>query len=519
MDFGTLFDMLEERGSRTVVHLDRPFDADPDGGLRHPIASLAALVRELAGMLAAAGATPGDRVAIVKENHWDGALLACAATRIGAVPALLSGALPPETMRTLVHRLEPALVVGMPDQLRALGDLSALRAIDLTGTTPGAIVADDLRGHDAPPPHRRHDDAPLAINHTSGTTGVPKLVVHSTTTLIRRIADFEALPMPVLTAHRGDVVASAISFVHGRAITWTASAFRHQPREVLIVTDPDPARALPMLERHRPSMVEALPSTYVRWQREETTAFRNTRLFISTFDAIHPSTVRGYLRDSARRFPVWLQGWGQTETGPLTLRLMTRRALARPSRRHPTTRHLGWPVPFQTRLRVVDPKTLSPVRRGRPGLIQARTGARCLGYLGEEHRWAAKTDGAWFHTGDIGVRDRLGGLRLLDREVDAAPGLSCMEIEDLVDERLPAVQECVLLTSPDAPPVPVLVTTDGTVDAHAWAAAVADLPRLAAPVVVAAADVPRTGTGKVRRMELRARIGGLTAPVGTGRWT
>ena len=99
-DLGTFFDVLTERGSRTRVTLSRPLDIAPDGGVRYDVPALAALVRDAAGWLHALGARPGERVAIMKDNHWDYALLAIAAARIGAVPALLSPIWTPTSSRS-----------------------------------------------------------------------------------------------------------------------------------------------------------------------------------------------------------------------------------------------------------------------------------------------------------------------------------------------------------------------------------------------------------------------------------
>jgi acyl-coenzyme A synthetase/AMP-(fatty) acid ligase len=169
--------------------------------------------------------------------------------------------------------------------------------------------------------------------------------------------------------------------------------------------------------------------------------------------------------------------------------------------------------------------------------VLARTKARCLGYVGEPDRFVAKDRGGWFNTGDLGSRGRDGRVRLIDREVDLMPGDSCIELEDVIDDRLAEVVECVILAVPGAPAgsagpapagsagpapapaVPVVVTTDGRLDKAAWRAAVADLPPLADPVVLDWAELPRTGTGKVRRAELRARLLGSTDTAGTGRWT
>ncbi|GAA1248171.1 hypothetical protein GCM10009665_43840 [Kitasatospora nipponensis] len=523
LDLGPLLETLAERGSPTVVRLSRPLDLEPERGTSWTIPQLAELVREMSGVLTAAGIRPGHRVAVHKRNHWDYALLAAAAARIGAVPALLSDHLTPEALAVLLARLDPALLVSDRYTLALGGVPPRVRTLCLDGPAPGAIDGATLRGGAVPPIHRRPDDEPLVINHTSGTTGLPKLVIHSTTTLIRKLTSFEAHRWPVLSVRPEDTVASAIAFSHGRAVSWTISALWARPRTLTILADPEPAGAARLLRAHRPTVLEALPATYVRWQHlaaEPDSPFRDMRLYINTFDAMHPPTVRAFLAASRRRAPIWMQGWGQTETGPLTFRFLTRRSVAARELRHPTTRDLGRPVPGRIGLRVVDPATGRPVRRGEPGVVLARTPGLCVGYAGEQQRWADKSAGRWFNTGDIGVRTRSGRLRLLDREVDMIPGLSCVELEDVLHDRLPEVEEAVVLDAGrERPPLPVLVTRGGGLDPEQWRRAVRDLPVLAEPLLLGWDAVPRTGTGKVRRQELRQRYLAGAAAFGTGRWT
>ena len=529
LDLGTLFDTLTEHGVLTTVQLSRPFDIAPDGGTAYGVGRLADLVHDAAGLLAAAGAGPGDRVAVVKRNHWDYVLLAAEAARIGAVPALLCDRLRPETLATLFKRLDPRVAVVGADTVRAAREAGidlpsfAPRTLSLDGAEPGTVPLAELHGQQPPAPYRRADDRPLIVHHTSGTTGVPKLVVHSTETIIRRLAGFEAHRWPVLATRRTDTVASATVFSHGRAIPWTVSVLWLAPREVVIVADPEPCTAEPTLRAHPPTTLEALPDTYLRWQGltgGPDNVFRNVRLFVSTLDAVHPPTVRAFLTGSRRRRPIWMQGWGQTETGPLTFRFLTPNALAVPQGRHPTTRDLGRPVPGVTRLRVVDPQTLRRVPAGRPGLIMARSKARCLDYVDEHDRWLAKVHGSWWNTGDIGTLTRDGRLLLLDRAVDAVPEMSCLEIEDVLAERLPDIHECVLLSRPGRTPLPVVLTASGQVPAaDVWRTAVSDLPELGSPVGMVADVAPRTGSGKIRRIRLRARFAPDTISSGTGRWT
>lgn len=536
IELGVLFDDLAERGHATTVHLSRPLDIAPELGTMLDIPGLARLVGEAAGWLAAAGVRHGDRVAIVKRNHWDYVLLSCAAARIGAVPASLCADLPHDELETLLKRLTPALVITDGALLtagRERGyDLAcpAVRTLVVDGRAEGALTVDDVRGHAPPPPYRPLPDEPLAIMHTSGTTGVPKLVVHSTYTIMRRLAGFEAHRWPVLGSRPGDVVAGAHSFAHGRALAWTASVLWPDPAKLLAVSAADWDEAGPFLDRHRPTTLEAPPATYVRWRSRaeggsdgradgRSAAFERVRLYVSTFDAVHSRTVRAFLTATRHRRPVWLQGWGQSETGPLTFRFLTRRAVTGMRGRRLDMRYLGRPVPVRTRLRVVDPKTLRPSPRGMAGLVYCRTEALCLGYVGERSRWLSKLRGRWWNTGDIGVLTPTEGLRLLDREVDAIPGVSCLELEDRVEDRVPEALECVVLGLPGHLPLPVVVTGTGALDRDSWRRAVADLPPLAEPVVLTWDQVPRTGSGKVRRMELRDRIGETREIHGTGRWT
>ncbi|MGI5472459.1 AMP-binding protein [Streptomyces sp. CA-132043] len=527
-DMGVLFDECAERGHDTVIRLDRPFDIAPETGTAHSVAGLAALVQDMAGRLAAAGARPGDRIAIVKDNHWDYDLLACAAVRIGALPAQLSGQLPPDALRLLLERLRPALLVtssGLLERCRTEGtDLlpAAGVCVVLDGESPGALALETLQGHPVPAPRRRHDDEPLVINHTSGTTGVPKLVVHSTRTIIGKLARFETVRYPKIGVRRADSLLNASAFAHGRTFCWTASVLCLAPRRITIVTGQDPDAVDPLLREAPPTIVEALPATFVRFRpltARLDNPFRNVRLCVSTYDAVHPPTIRAYLRASSHRAPLWMQGWGQTETGPLTFRFHTRRSVADGAAGSAGTRNLGRPVPFKTRLRVVDADTLAPLPRGREGLVLVRTSARGLAYVGEDGRWEAKQHGGWWNTGDLGVRHRNGSVRLLDREVDRAHRLSCLATEDVVEDRLPEVVECVLLATPGEPPLPVVVTADGTLNPARWEEAVADLPALRPPTALTWDEVPRTGTGKVRRGALRSRLTGRTDTCGSGRWT
>src|SRR3954468_19290008 len=90
INIGLLFDWNAERSTHTTMYLDRPFDVAPEAGTAVDGAVLASVVRDLSACLHAAGLRHGDRLGIVKENHFDMVLTAAAAARIGALPVMMA---------------------------------------------------------------------------------------------------------------------------------------------------------------------------------------------------------------------------------------------------------------------------------------------------------------------------------------------------------------------------------------------------------------------------------------------
>jgi acyl-coenzyme A synthetase/AMP-(fatty) acid ligase len=215
-----------------------------------------------------------------------------------------------------------------------------------------------------------------------------------------------------------------------------------------------------------------------------------------------------------------VQSWSQSEAGAIVIRPYLRRSVRRVGKRPPPTQVLGWPIPFLCRIRAVDPDTGRRVRRGQVGLSEVSQPGRSLAYDGEQYRHDLKRDGWFWNTGDLGVINRFGAVRLVDREIDRIPGGSAIELEDVLLDRLPQTTEVVIRAVADSLPVPVLSTAgDAPIDPADWARATADLPPLADPVHLPWADLPRTATWKIRRVQLREQLFAGASAIGIGRWT
>lgn len=532
INFGLLFDWHAGKEHQTEIHLDRPFDIAPERGTVYDGIALAALVREAGDWLYAAGLRAGDTLALVKRNHFDTVLLAGAAARIGVLPVLMSPVVRPDHLRVMIERAAPRAVLTSPEVLeRAAKDgvrltgpgVRVLVAGEAAGAEPpdGTVPLESLRGGPAAPARPRRDDEPMIVTHTSGTTGVPKLVVHAASTSLGTFPfQLESKRLPMVTSSRRDVVAGCFSFVHNRLVSWTSAQFSLAPKRVVTLSDPGLDTVERMLAAHRPTSLEALPNMFQHWEEladRRPELFARVRRFNSTFDAVHPRTVRTFLNVSRSRFPVWATGLGQSEIAGISMNVFTRRQARRWEGAQRDTTNVGYPP--LVRVKVVDPQSGRQLGRGEPGLLMVAGKARCLTYLGEDDRYRAKLVDGWWNSGDLGERGRFGRIRMLDREVDVLPGMSCIELESTLLDRLPKASEVTVLGVPGGPPVPVLCMRDNHLDPAEWARATAGLPPLGEPRLVPWDEVPRTATWKVRRLELREMVLGTGEVLGTGKWT
>lgn len=528
---GELYHEAGRRNPTQQVIVDRPADIDPDGPTARTYGEWADLIDSAAAWLAAAGVGPWDRVAIMKTNHFDILLLGCAVARLGAIPCMLSGSYGPDVAHVLLTRLEQPYLITDAAHLDGCGmtkeAVSTLTrrtiTVDEVADRPDVTPLASFAG--APPvtPRLREYHEPQIITHTSGTTGIPKLVMHSAES-VYSMGVVESDRWPTWLKKK-DTVVFCDPFTHERLTTFQLAMATITPRMVML-SDPKSSRVREVLAEHRPTVVETLPNIYLIWEpltREEPGLFDSVRLFVNSFDAIHVRTIRTFLNATKRRFPVWIQSWSQSENGVLVMRPYIRAMVRKQGKLPPPTQLIGWPIPFHAKLRAIDPVSGERVPPGRVGLIEISQPGRCLAYVAEQDRHDIKVNGEWWNTGDLGVINRLGAVRLVDREVDRigdGDGLSAIAIEDVLLDRLPQTTEVIVLPQADGLPVPVY-STDGDVEIpeDEWRRAVRDLPELAQPIRIGWDEFPRTGTWKIRRIDLREQLVSAARQIGIGRWT
>ena len=503
---GILPDVAAARNGSTPLTLDHDLDVLPEAGRRLTVAELAGHVDDLAGRLWAAGVRPAEHVAIYKTANFDAWVLATAASRIGAIPVMLSPALGGATVGALLDRLErPHLLTDVPKLDGPLADVPltgrTASVIIVAGSRPGTRSLSELAGSPRVRPVFRVPEEPALITHTSGTTGLPKLVVHTPQSMRMRLRPQRWL---LALMRNRETVAIHIPFVHSRMFAAMALALvRAMP--VLLVRQSDPDAVTDLFLEHRPGFLEVLPNSLMEWEdlaEDKRRPFASIKYFSTTFDAIHPRTISRLLKSSERRSPLFFQIYGQSEVGP---------AVGRPyflrSAHKADGRCVGYAMPGCARVRVVSRDGRRP-SKDNPGFIEVRWKGNAKTYFGERERFEENLRGKWWRTGDVGYFTKLGCLHMLDREVDMIPGVqSSLEVEDVLLGRLSELNELVVVTGPANEAIPVVCTNDDSpLDRDRWRAAAADFPQLADPIQIPRAELPRTATMKVQRIELSRRL-------------
>jgi len=459
-------------------------------------------VQRLAWLMLREGVQRGDRVAVLSENRIEYIEVLLAAAHIGAIVACQNWRQAPVELEHCLRLVNPRIVFVSP----------RFTTQTATGSCADAAVfgfGDEyesrlLRAEANPGPGRARPEDGLLILYTSGTTGMPKGAVINHRALMARamIGTVDGQLYPGFASicwsplfHMGGTDPTLGTLMHGDT--------------VFVVDGYQPAVLIDLMSREllgNVTLVPAAVGTMIDALRLAGVRPRGIKACGSMADLVPPAHIAEITQLMGAPFR---NTFGSTETG-----------------NPPGSRHLipigEAPTRFSKiqssycQVRLVDDDD-QDVENGTPGEVLFRGPSLFSGYWNNPEVNAHEFRGGWFHMGDVMVRNPDGTLDFVDRRKYL--------IKSGGENIYPAEIERVLLQSPRISEVAVVRKRDShwgevpvafvvRADEHITAAEVIALCRgqianykLPKEVhFVAADELPKTDTGKLKRLELEARL-------------
>ena len=453
--FNFAFDIVDEIARRTPDKLAMLHVADDLSERRFTFADMAEASSRAANYLVSLGIRRGDKVMLVLKRHWQfwPAVLAC--HKIGAIVI-------PATNQLMVHdftyRFKAAgvkAIVCTADGTTAEQADVAIRETGLelvkvivNGHRDGWRPFDDEFAAQSPVFERRADapggDNPMLMFFTSGTTGYPKMALHSykyalghfVTAKYWHLVDPEGLHFTMSETGWGKALWGKL---YGQ---WLCEA----PIFTYDFNRFDADKVLPMFAKYRITTFCAPPTIYRMLIKEDISKYDFSSLKHATTagEALNPEVFVQFQKHTGLRIA---EGFGQTEMTLGIANLIGE--MLEPG-------VMGKPVPDYN-IDLVDENGVS-VPPGENGEIVIRTprgGGQpgvFLGYYMDEEKTAEAWRGGYYHTGDLAWKDEDGFYHYVGRADDVIKSsgyrIGPAEIENVIME-LPYVLECGVSASPD----------------------------------------------------------------------
>lgn len=547
MDVTRLHAVIGRRyANRPLWHLQEPMEYAGCESATLTGAQIRDIGYRIGHVLTARGVSTNDRVVIAKSNHPDYLLYQHSIIAIGAIPVSVNAAGGWERIRAIADRVSARFLIT--DEATFPGPQDEhVRSLTGRGVTifivghpaAGGFPAEGAHGvhrivHEvnhapATPPRRRRigADTPVAMFHTSGTTGIPKCCLWTR----RNAHRVWKTMMPALPMGPGSKPLMATPFSHALFFGFgTGALLAGAP--VYLMSRFDPVECLRTIERDHVTHMIAFPYVYMRIAAEDLDSYdlSSMRMWLTGADKAHAAHIAKLIRHGSLRLPPWgpkgsafVDTYGSTEIG----RGGISHVWLPGSSPEPCVQ--GKPMPTQFAMRIVD-EQWQDVPKHAEGRILVRSTTHFEGYWNDHDTWADYRIDGWWWGGDVGRIDSRGRLLFLDREADS------VRTPQGVIRTLPVEEE--LLAHPDVMEATVfqrttdprtrqgeavawvvprgILTADDLGDPQRWTALEGELRaranRVAGPGksvaevrIVPLADVPFGVTGKVLKRELRER--------------
>ena len=501
---------------RAYLNPTREAFVDGSSDVRLDYASLADRSHRQANALLDAGVKKGDRVGLLLMNSAEFVESFFAVARIGAVVVPLNWRLVADELtfiladsgtETLIFGEEFADVVA---ELHRRGDATPISRWIEVGSAPPQAFATPYEmfrdaGDAAPPPVGAIGDDMLYIMYTSGTTGLPKGVVHTHATAL-----WACVTIGGTTDMRpGDRYLQPLPLFHVGALT-PATLCVHNGGTLVNMRSFDPRLAWELIDRERINTCLAVPAmlNFMLQVPAEARGRTDTMRWCMSGAAPVPVSLIQAYADIGIEI---LQIYGLTETcGPACI-IDSEHALSRAGSTGKSFLH--------TDVKLVDGEGRE-CPPGEAGEVLVRGKHIMREYWNRPDATAETLVDGWLHTGDVAVTDEDGFVyiqdRIKDMVISGGENIYPAEIESALQAH-PGISEAAVIGQPSErwgeSPFAIVVRTDPALtEAEVLKFASEHLARFKLPKAVAFTDeIPRNPSGKILKRILREQYPGPAA--------
>ena len=445
-------------------------------------------VAERAGAMAGL-IEPGDRVVVATPNGYDAFLLCVAASRAGGIAVPVNPQMTEGEVDHVIRDSGATLVIRDPAELGG--------AVPLARAVPAASV--DV----------------AAIFYTSGTTGKPKGARLTHRALVAQAQSAAAYP----TGLRRDEAVAGLPVAHIMGFVVLLSlAMAGIPVHFLPRFRPD--EVLDAIETRRATIFIGVPAMYRLLDEAgaEDRDLRSVRVWASGADVMPPDLARKFqaygatatlpLSGASVGQAMFVEGYGMVEVGGGVAAKVSPFGLPTP-----LGSFLGMPLPSY-RFKVVGDDG-GEVRIGQVGELLVKGPGVLEGYHGDPEATAAvKTEDGWLRTGDLVRRGPFGLVSFAGRSKDVIKNggysVYAVEVQAALEDH-PSVAEAAVLGMPDERLGEAVVAAVRLLPGEAASEpeliefCATRLSSYKVPSRIRIVDeLPRTGTEKVKKSELRS---------------
>ena len=358
----------------------------------------------------------------------------------------------------------------------------------------------------------------ISLNYTSGTTGNPKGVVyHHRGAYLNAISNILSWGMP---QHPVYLWTLPMFHCNGWCFPWSVAAAAGTN---ICLRKVDARRIFDLIRRHRVTHYCGAPvvhSTLLNMPAEWRQGIDHRVSCLVAGAAPPVAVIEGMEKMGFSITHVY----GLTETyGPAAVCAKHAEwdALPLEKRAELNGRQGVW-YHMQDRMTVIDPVAMQPVPGDGEtiGEVMFRGNLTMKGYLKNAAATQEAFAGGWFHSGDLGVMQPDGYVKIKDRSKDiiisGGENISSLEVEDVLYHH-PAVMVAAVVAQPDAKwgevPCAFVELKEGASasEEDLIAHCRGRLAHFKAPKRVVFGPLPRTATGKIQKFILREQVKSTSA--------